>query len=1128
MNLRVKLFLPAFLLLIAIASVIHFYWLPNYLALEIEDQQKSEDTFADLLGMTLVPDLLNNDFAKTHNTLDRVLNNREYWYAIKLYDQNQQLIYPLLEQQLPGNVEFEILKHEIVFKDKTIAHFQVWIDIKASSAQRIAHIYHLEQLLLIGLFIAALLSTLLQDRLIRAPLQLLATFASEIARGKYDTSIEYKSHDEIGKLAESFGNMRMQIHQREIDLLESQARNKAVIENAVDGIISIDVQGKVMSFNPAAEKIFGYSASEVSGQNINMLMPQPYKREHDGYLYNYLSTGKKKIIGSGREVKGLRKDGTTFPLELAVSEVKLDDRRFFIGIIRDITERKNAELQTARYANALEQLHKIASDTESSLNQKLHKVLELGSKLFGMPLAIISHITGERYIVKHIVGPDDAPPPGSEFKLGETYCCHTLAANVPTGFDHVKYSDINNHPCYKAFGLEAYIGAPIIVDEKRYGTLNFSSPKPHDEAFNNSDYNLIQLFAQWVGSEITRVQAEETLYNTTALRQAILDSANFSIISTDETGKIKIFNKGAERMLGYNAKELVDIEFTSILHDPEELIKRADELSKEMGKTLKPSFDVFVSRARAGIPDESEWTYIRKDGSRFPVLLSITAVRDADGEILGFLGVGSDLTERKKVDQMKSEFVSTVSHELRTPLTSIRGALGLVLGKGGKDLPPKFLRLLETANRNSERLTFLINDILDLEKINAGKLDFQLASVNLESLSQRAIDENEGYAHTHKVNLKLSFEADSETAIRVDEQRLLQVFANLISNAVKYSPENEFVEIKVQQLNDRVRVSVIDNGPGIPDEFRSRIFGRFAQADSSDTREKGGTGLGLTITKAIIEQLGGNIGFHSEPGKGSEFFFELSAWQQTVENVQLDASLPKVLICEDDPDVAYVLVNLLEQEGLSGDIAASAQSARELLAKNHYRLLLLDLMLPDANGLELVRELRSAEVTRKLPIVVISGRANEGRKEFNGDAVMVADWLQKPIDRERLSHAVADAIQNNKRPHILHVEDDLDVVQVSRALLEDDADFEYATSLAEAHKKLDKRNYDLVIIDISLPDGSGLELLDEIGRDCPVVLFSGQETNVEINEKVAASLTKSLTSNDQLIHTVKRLLKFNN
>ena len=364
------------------------------------------------------------------------------------------------------------------------------------------------------------------------------------------------------------------------------------------------------------------------------------------------------------------------------------------------------------------------------------------------------------------------------------------------------------------------------------------------------------------------------------------------------------------------------------------------------------------------------------------------------------------------------------------------------------------------------------------------------------------------------------------TIVKVDQQRLLQVFANLISNAIKYSPEKGVVNVVVKQIEDRVRVSVVDKGLGIPTEFQDRIFERFSQADSSDTREKGGTGLGLTITKAIVEQLGGRIGFSSTPGEGCEFFFDLTIIEQYVENNEADETLPKVLVCEDDADVAFVLVSLLEQEGLAGDIASTVSAASQLVKKNDYRLLLLDLNLPDGSGLELVRDLRANEDTRGLPIIVVSGKANEGREDFNGDAITVADWLQKPIDRERLSQAVDSALLGNSRPHILHVEDSLDVIQVSQALFEEDNDFEYATSLREAREKLSASTFDLVIVDISLPDGSGFELFDEIGRDIPIVLFSGQEVT-DVNKKVSAILTKSRTSNEDLINTVRKLLKRN-
>ena len=265
MNLHFKLFIPVLLLLVAIASTMHFYWLPNYLALEIDDQQKTEHAYAGLLGIALIPDLINNDLAKIHTTLDHVLENREYWYAINLYAQDNQIIYPLASPKLPEDIELEILKHKIMFDGYTIAQLEVWIDINAASALRVEHIYHLEQLLLLTLLAAALLSTMLQDRWIRYPLKQLATFASNIAGGKYDATMEYHSHDEVGELIEAFDSMRQQIKQRETALIESQARNTAMIENAVDGIISINIKGTVESFNSAAEKIFGYAADEVVG-----------------------------------------------------------------------------------------------------------------------------------------------------------------------------------------------------------------------------------------------------------------------------------------------------------------------------------------------------------------------------------------------------------------------------------------------------------------------------------------------------------------------------------------------------------------------------------------------------------------------------------------------------------------------------------------------------------------------------------------------------------------------------------------------------------------------------------------------------------------------------------------------
>ena len=761
-------------------------------------------------------------------------------------------------------------------------------------------------------------------------------------------------------LAEMNSKLEARVAERTRALEMSEVRQRSIVENIIDGLITIDEKGTVASFNPAASNIFGYSAAEVMGRNIKMLMPDPYTSEHDGYLYNYLSTGEKKVIGIGREVAGQRKDGSTFPMELAVSEMLINGERMFTGIVRDITERKQAEQ---------------------------------------------------------------------------------------------KFQEMN------------------------------------------------------------------------AVRQGILDSANFTIITTDTEGLIQTFNQGAEHNLGYNEDEMIGKQSPAILHDLDEVVARAAELSKELGVNIEPGFEVFVAKARMGEADENEWTYVRKDGSRFPVLLSVTAIRDKENDIKGFLGIGLDITERKKVESMKSEFISTVSHELRTPLTSIRGALGLVLGRSADQFSDKTRNMLEMANRNSERLTLLINDILDLEKIESGRLEFDFVTVDLVALARRALEDNEGYAQTHQVKLQLDTMLDS-ASVWGDEHRLLQVFANLISNAVKYSPSEGQVEISVTLHEGGYRVAVRDHGKGIPEEFYGRIFQRFAQADSSDTREKGGTGLGLSITKAIVEFHNGQIGYESEPDKGAEFHFDLpTTAQATMQENPEEATGIRVLICEDNVDVAAILTEMLKLADVVSDIATTAEEARTLLGKHAYRLLLLDLTLPDADGLQFLQELRTKPATAELPVIVVSGRAEEGRMAFKGDAVTVVDWLQKPIDQARLERALREALHRTERPRILHVEDDLDIVQVTLVLLEDMADLSHVPSLVEARQQLATEEFDLVILDLGLADGSGLELLDELKGRCPVLIFSAQVPDRKVSAQVSAALTKSMTSNDQLLDTIKTILK---
>jgi signal transduction histidine kinase/phosphohistidine phosphatase SixA len=253
----------------------------------------------------------------------------------------------------------------------------------------------------------------------------------------------------------------------------------------------------------------------------------------------------------------------------------------------------------------------------------------------------------------------------------------------------------------------------------------------------------------------------------------------------------------------------------------------------------------------------------------------VAAFRQA---LLANTALTTDLTEMKRVDRMKNEFVSMVSHELRTPLTSIRGSLGLLAGGVAGALPDAAKKLVEIAKSNSERLIRLINDILDTEKIESGQMRLDLKVVDVRTLVKQTITANEGFAAQHHVSLALRG-AEGALFVNVDADRLVQALTNLLSNAIKFSPARGAAEVILSHGAGCVRVEVRDQGPGIPEEFRARIFQKFSQADSSDTRQKGGSGLGLNITKAIVERLGGTIGFASEAGAGTSFFLELPEWR---------------------------------------------------------------------------------------------------------------------------------------------------------------------------------------------------------------------------------------------------------
>jgi len=390
---------------------------------------------------------------------------------------------------------------------------------------------------------------------------------------------------------------------------------------------------------------------------------------------------------------------------------------------------------------------------------------------------------------------------------------------------------------------------------------------------------------------ITEVRRQQALLKTGALQNAILTSANFSIIATDEKGIVQLFNVGAERMLGYSAAEVVNKLTPSDLHDPEEVRARAQSLSMELATPISPGFEALAFKASRGIEDSYDLTYICKDGSRFPAVVSITALRDDYDDIIGYLLIGADNSVRKQVEAelnnakaaaekanlAKSDFLSNMSHELRSPLNAILGFAQLM----ESDLTPQTDTQKESTGQILQAgwyLLDLINEILDLALVESGKLMLSLEPMSLDEVMLDCQTMMVLQAQKFGISLKVTPLAQA-SYVRADRTRVKQILLNLLTNAIKYNRTGGSVAVECTVRSaERIRISVRDTGEGLSAEKLAQLFQPFNRLGQQAGGEEG-TGIGLVMTKRLIELMGGVIGVESTVGVGSVFWIELDAAQ---------------------------------------------------------------------------------------------------------------------------------------------------------------------------------------------------------------------------------------------------------
>lgn len=506
---------------------------------------------------------------------------------------------------------------------------------------------------------------------------------------------------------------------------------------------------------------------------------------------------------------------------------------------------------------------------------------------------------------------------------------------------------------------------------------------------------------------------------------------------------------------------------------------------------------VTATLVEGGSHRAAEDLYWRKDGTSFAVEVTATPIKE-DGRVTGAVVVFRDITERREVDRMKDEFTSVVSHELRTPLTSIRGSLGLLAGGATGEMPERAQRMLEIAVSNTDRLVRLITDILDVERMESGQVVMESKEVALAEVLGAA----EGVAGPMACAAGVHLDIEPyEARLWADADRLTQALTNLLSNAIKFSPPGGRVSVSARPSGAEVLIEVSDEGRGIPPEKLEKIFERFQQVDGSDSREKGGTGLGLPISRSIVHQHGGRIWAESHSGEGSSFFLTLPVLVEQELGGTANGDGRAVIVCDDDPSIRHVVAELVAQRGYRAVPAASGAEAIELAISERPEAILLDLLMPEMSGWETATALKERPETQDIPILVLSVLPTE---EQAGLPVSVEGWVEKPIEEASLFAALDRAlVAHGEVSSVLIVEDDLDLGRVlSEIFRRQGVAVAHAQTGREAIRESQRLEPDLLVLDLGLPDGDGFSVVDWLREHerlgaVPIIVYTAHDLSEE-------------------------------
>ncbi|WP_226978526.1 CHASE domain-containing protein [Xanthomonas sp. LMG 12460] len=667
--------------------------------------------------------------------------------------------------------------------------------------------------------------------------------------------------------------------------------------------------------------------------------------------------------------------------------------------------------------------------------------------------------------------------------------------------------------------------------------------------------------------------AERTseLVTYSALQRAILANAGYAIVATDPDGVITLFNPAAELLLGYAAHELIGRKATGLFLDPEQLSARAERMAAQSGMPVQPSFESVAALSTLGRSDTREWTYLSKDGHAFPVLLTLSTLRDDDDRVIGYLGIAVDLTEQKRrerelrlaidaaesANQSKSDFLANMSHEIRTPMNAILGMLYLLRHSALSQAAQDMIQKIELSARN---LLEIINDILDFSKIESGRIDLESAPFDLNELLENIAALMTSANSAKPVEMIVEPLPPGCRWLRGDALRLNQVLINLVGNAIKFTEQGE-VALSVRAFPGaepgklKLLFSVRDTGIGIPREKQSLIFSPFLQADTSTSRRYGGSGLGLTISRRLVELMGGQLEVQSAPGQGSDFYFVIPF---TVAPAPADDAEPaqarRVLIADDHDLVRRSLTDIAngfgwQVEAVSSGTAALAAAAPE---RAEFDVILLDWRMPDLDGLSVAQRIRAQSAPDRQPIIVMV-TAYERRmiQEQQPGVADVDAVMTKPVTASALQRTIAMLLarRNGELPAAapgdgvarlagarLLVVDDSDINrEVAQRILEGEgALVELAQDGAQALQRLrrDPGRFHVVLMDVQMPTMDGYEATRQLRADpdlaaVPVIALTAgayrQQQEMALSSGMNGFIAKPFQVED-LIAIIRRFL----